>query len=320
MSEHGVSVLIPVNEFNNFFLRCLNSLKMVSSHKLEIVCVIDEEWEDFKFAQSRAILASSIHALSFVQNMQPGLSNALNTGILACTNELICRLDADDEILCERISLQVNYLSLNPNVAAVGGQVEFIDELGNLIPYLSHSYPIGRQNVEAGLKSECCLSHPTVMFRKSSILTIGGYSPNFLAAEDYDLWLRLIEIFHIDNLPNTVIRYRIHALQSSAAKEKVFFYSLVARLLSINRSYGPVFPNRNLGDLANWVEDTSLELLCTQEFCLQYFNLSIIYLRDMQFAKAIESLYTAFSESFLFTTKILVKRLRFWLLRVFHFN
>lgn len=320
MNIQGVSVLIPVNQFNTFFLSCLNSLNLVSSHKLEIICVIDEEWEHFQLAQSREILDRSTHTLKFVRNMQPGLSNALNTGILACTNELICRLDADDEILCERISLQVNYLSSNPNVAAVGGQMAFIDELGNQIPDLFHSYPIGRANVEAGLKSECCLSHPAVMFRKSSILTIGGYSPNFLAAEDYDLWLRLIEIFHIDNLPNTVIRYRVHTMQSSAAKEKVFLYSLAARLLSKNRSYSQLFPNENLTDLANWVKDISLELLSTQEFCLQYFNLSILYLREMRIGKAIKSLFIAFSESFLCTTKILSKRSRLWLFRVFHFS
>ena len=320
MESQGVSVLIPVNEFSDFFLSCLKSLNTVSSHKLEIICVVDREWEEFKLSKSREILANSIHVLIFVQNMQPGLSNALNIGILACTNELICRLDADDEILSERISLQVNYLSLNPHVVAVGGQVEFIDELGNLIPGLIHLYPIGRENVEAGLKDECCLSHPTVMFRKSSILMIGGYSPKFLASEDYDLWLRVIETFHIDNLPNTVIRYRIHALQSSAAKEKVFLYTIAARLLSIDRSYSHIFQSGDLSDLASWIEGASLELLSTQEFCLQYLELSILYIRDKQFKKAMPSLFTAFKKSFFYTAKALVKRSQLWLFRIFHFK
>ena len=59
------------------------------------------------------------------------------------------------------------------------------------------------------------MHHPTVMMRTHAVRSLGGYREAFLAAEDYDLWLRAAERFELANLPEVLLRYRIHTHATS---------------------------------------------------------------------------------------------------------
>ena len=57
-----------------------------------------------------------------------------------------------------------------------------------------------------------CIAHPTVMARRAALVAAGGYRAAFLAAEDYDLWLRLSETADLANLPGVSRNDTIHSL------------------------------------------------------------------------------------------------------------
>jgi GT2 family glycosyltransferase len=53
------------------------------------------------------------------------------------------------------------------------------------------------------------LAHPTVVFRRSLVLQVGGYRP-FFHMEDYDLWVRLIQSgARLANVPDVLVNYRV---------------------------------------------------------------------------------------------------------------
>ena len=54
------------------------------------------------------------------------------------------------------------------------------------------------------------ISRPAVMMRRDAVLAIGKYRP-FEVIEDIDLFLRLSEYGRITNLPEVLLKYRIHA-------------------------------------------------------------------------------------------------------------
>jgi len=60
------------------------------------------------------------------------------------------------------------------------------------------------------LPFDCCLAHSSVMIRRAVFGQLGGYSPDALHAEDYDLWVRLsLETqFQIANLPKKLLCLR----------------------------------------------------------------------------------------------------------------
>ena len=63
----------------------------------------------------------------------------------------------------------------------------------------------------------CTLAHPATMFRKHAVAQVGGYDPQKLHAQDYDLWCRMVRAGHeIRNLPINILDYRLHSSQVSS--------------------------------------------------------------------------------------------------------
>jgi hypothetical protein len=60
------------------------------------------------------------------------------------------------------------------------------------------------------------MTHPAVTARRSAFELIGGYRHGFPAAEDLDLWLRLAEVGRLANLPQKLLRYRLHEASVSS--------------------------------------------------------------------------------------------------------
>lgn len=135
-----------------------------------------------------------------------GLGYALNRGLLMCENEIVMRMDTDDICLSNRFELQYNYLNQHSDVDILGGWAYDINESGEIIG--ERKYP-SESNKIYKLMWTNPLIHPTIAFRKSSIIKIGSYNPNIVRRQDYELWIRAAEKgLKIENLPEFLIKYR----------------------------------------------------------------------------------------------------------------
>lgn len=119
-----------------------------------------------------------------------GLATALNEGLRYCKNELVARMDSDDYAMPERCALQLNAFSDDSDLDVVGG---FIAEFeGNVFNIVSKkTMPCSHSDILRYAKKRSPFNHPTVMYRKSSVLSAGGY-PNLPLHEDYALWVNML--------------------------------------------------------------------------------------------------------------------------------
>ena len=62
------------------------------------------------------------------------------------------------------------------------------------------------------------------MFRSSTIIAIGGYDSTFDGCEDYHLWLKVCKSNKIENLDETLTKYRQHSQQVTAKSKREKFY------------------------------------------------------------------------------------------------
>jgi glycosyltransferase involved in cell wall biosynthesis len=145
-----------------------------------------------------------------------GLAKTLNVGLAAAEGELVARMDADDISEPTRFERQIAFLDANPSVALVGTWARWIDEDDR--PFTAIQFPTDPADIERRLMEENCIFHPSVMFRRRPIQQLGGYSVAAPLSQDYDLWLRLSEHHALANLPEHLVRYRVHRGQVSFRK------------------------------------------------------------------------------------------------------
>ena len=136
-----------------------------------------------------------------------GLGTALQIGLEYCSYELVARMDADDIAVPERLEMQVEFLRENPDVDVLGGYVAEFDHDPEC-PNGVRTVPCGSSSIARCAPYKCPLNHPTVMFRKSSILDAGSYSSR-RCMQDYELWMRLLDRgYTIANLPEVLVNAR----------------------------------------------------------------------------------------------------------------
>ena len=137
-----------------------------------------------------------------------GLANALNTGIPLCRNDLVARMDSDDVADPLRCELQLHQFSLDPRLVIVGGAIdEFEGVPDNVITH--KSMPETHEQILSYARKRCPFNHPTVMYRKSAVLELGGY-PDIPLHEDYGLWANLLMAgYRGYNLPKTLCAMRV---------------------------------------------------------------------------------------------------------------
>lgn len=126
-------------------------------------------------------------------------------------------MDSDDIMMPNRLQLQFDYF-LENRVDILGGGAKLFPNSRKkyLHPKIIDPTWIIENNIEH------FLNHPTVMFRKHVVQALGGYNVNMKGmSEDYDLWIRaLIKKYHIHNLHDILIKYRISENQLSSMFDK----------------------------------------------------------------------------------------------------
>ncbi len=192
MRKPSVSILLPVRNEEKFLPQALDSIFRQTMQSWELVAV-----DDCSTDGTSAILEHFSVRDQRVRVLRPekrGLVAALNAGLDACSAPLVARMDADDISHPARLEIQTAFLDANPDVGLVACSFRHFPRhllRSGMLNY--EKWQNGLVTHEAILRDlyvESPFVHPSVMFRKDTVLTIGGYlDPGW--AEDYDLWLRL---------------------------------------------------------------------------------------------------------------------------------
>jgi glycosyltransferase involved in cell wall biosynthesis len=120
-----------------------------------------------------------------------GLGPALSCGIRLCRNELVARMDSDDYSDPQRCEKQLSVLQNDPTLDVVGCfENEFEDNIDNVMSI--HTVPTTNEEINYYMRRRCALLHPTVIYKRSAVLSCGNYH-NLYLYEDYDLFFRMVQ-------------------------------------------------------------------------------------------------------------------------------
>jgi hypothetical protein len=169
--------------------------------------VIDDQSTD----GSREIIRSIDDArLKYVENdWNVGFVRTLNEGLDMCSGKYIARMDADDVARRDRIEKQVRFLESRPKIGIVGSYWENFSESGPSSQLIT--VPETDAEIRWNVLLECPFGHPTVVVRRRVLEEHDlRYSLHYTEVEDYDLWPRVLKHTRGANIPEPLLRHRIH--------------------------------------------------------------------------------------------------------------
>lgn len=182
-----VSVIIPV--FNNKDTLERAVLSVVADPYVSDVLIVDDGSKDggIALAHELAEKHSKIKVLEHEGGQNKGASASRNLGLSQAQSNWIQFLDADDELLPEKVSGQLKMV--NPETALV---------VGNSI----HVFPDGRkhyrksdQDVWKGLIRSKLGDTCSNLWNKNYLLHLKGWNEKLESSQEYDLMFRLLSVF-----------------------------------------------------------------------------------------------------------------------------
>ena len=203
MSSPLVSVVVPVYNGEAFLRETLDSVFAQDYDPIEVI-VVDDGSTD-----GSARIAQSYSDVRYHWQENAGPAAARNRGIEVAQGEFVAFVDSDDIILPHKVSTQVGYLRVHPDVTATLARQEWIVPPPGAVPDL----------VWGDLDGVPAMS---MVIRRAALLDLGCFDPALRGPEDTDLLMRLREsAYTFVVLPDIVMRRRYHGGNLVAGRRDV---------------------------------------------------------------------------------------------------
>ena len=200
---------MPAFNAARFIVEAIESVRQQTFPNWELVIVNDGS-TDNTGTVARQVQDDRIRVIDLPQNV--GLAAVRNCCVSEARGELIAFLDADDRMVPERLSLQVDYLRRHSDVALCGGQIGWFRTGGGIEK--TSTLPLSKEDVQAAMLFFDPIATSTVTVRANALNRV-PFRPEFPPLEDYDVWQRLTKQGEAANLPERLADYRVHESQSS---------------------------------------------------------------------------------------------------------
>ena len=232
-----VSIIMSVKDNEPFLKDSIKSILSQTYSNFEFIIVNDGG----DSAVDTLIDSLNDSRISRITRSWKGLTKSLNDAIAIADGKYIARMDAGDYSWPTRIESQVNLLEDNSNTGLVGTSYSEITNTGKKIT--ETILPGDPVKLKKSLLYQNQFCHGSVMFRKKCIDDVGLYRPEFIKAQDYDLWLRIADRYEITNIQEILYTRRLDIDSISIAlKQEQNYYAEIARKCSLARSKGEKEP------------------------------------------------------------------------------
>lgn len=241
-----VTVLMAVHNGEQYLETAVNSILRQTLRDFDFL-IVDDASTDATPQMLANFAAKDARIQILTNETNLGLTASLNRGIAQIETPYIARMDADDISVPERLERQVAYMEKHSEVAAVGCYSSIFTESEDIecaiLRLPSSSYDIRKKTFLFGSQ----ISHPASLIRVSAIKYINNYRIQFKYAQDYDLWLRILEKYELSNIPSMLLfnRSHKHSVSQTLRSDQIINH-IVAMQSSEQRRLGlPDFINSN---------------------------------------------------------------------------
>ena len=228
-----VTVILPAYNGERYLREAIDSVLAQTYRDFEL-WVCNDGSTDGTVAIIDSYEDSRVRRIDNPHNM--GLVATLNRVFAMVESPYIARMDDDDLWHPEKLELQMKLLASRPDVGVCGTSIHKFGDVDAL-----HIFPEESDALKVGLLFYCMMSHPSVVYRRSMLLETGlSYRQDYFPAEDYKMWIDVLQHSNIHNLQQPLVEYRQHGGQ--ICREKKVEQGLLERRLR-EEQLRLVYPN-----------------------------------------------------------------------------
>jgi glycosyltransferase involved in cell wall biosynthesis len=200
-----ITVLMPAYNAECYIAEAIDSVLRQTYVDFEFIIVNDGSTDN----TLNIINRFNDPRIRIINQDNQGVAAALNNGLKHARARYIARFDADDICYPERLKKQLSFLEKNPEYILAGSDVEYISAGGDHLfnfECIAHTH----EEIIQKMYFYCPFVHPAVMYKKDTIISLGGYPENAHNFEDYLLWTGIAKAGKLYNIPEPLIKYRLN--------------------------------------------------------------------------------------------------------------
>jgi glycosyltransferase involved in cell wall biosynthesis len=183
-----VSVIIPTYNRTSV-LAAVESVMAQRAANFELI-VVDDGSTDDTWHQLELIAPDTRGVMRLLRTPHRGVAATRNAGLAIATAPLVAFLDSDDLWASEKLARQAEFMGQNPRcVLSQTGEI-WIRNGRRVNPGVRHTKRAG--DIFADSLRTCLVSPSASIVRTEYLREMGGFDEDMDAAEDYDLWLRIL--------------------------------------------------------------------------------------------------------------------------------
>jgi hypothetical protein len=197
-----ISLIIPTHERPHLLPGAVESAKL-AGQDVEVI-VVDDASTDATVDVCRAL--DGIRYIRLEHNQ--GVAGARNVGLMASSAEYVAFLDDDDLRLPGSLDVQLCALEARPDAGICCGSMLLADQDGHLTGEVSSPNHDGGDAFWEILELRFPVMPISVLVRKSCFLGAGLFRPSLSGIDDWDIFVRLAELYQVVVLKEPVSIYR----------------------------------------------------------------------------------------------------------------
>lgn len=210
-----VSVLIPTYNCADYLVEAIESVKAQTYQSWEVIVVDDGSTDN-----TRDRVKRFMPDVTYVRQVNQGVSAARNRALRECTGKYIMFLDSDDLLLPKALEKLSTILDQNPCVDVVYSDGYIIDGEGKPFSELSVYRPAVVEHTLESFVLTCPVDIHSSMIRRRALSVLEGpFDEQMIGYEDRDLFIRLrasgCSFLYV---PEFTCCYRFHGGNKSAPK------------------------------------------------------------------------------------------------------
>ncbi len=223
-----VSVIIPMFNRENTIERAIKSVLEQSYQNIELIIIDDNSSDNSVDVAQRYVDDARVKLIALPNNL--GANVARNVGISNAKGDYIAFQDSDDEWMCEKLQVQMQYMN-DKNLNAVFSAFTSIryDNYVKQFPDTNTNVEIGEKGIENVLRRKNVISTQTLIISKEIVETVGCFDEEMPRFQDYEYVVRIIQKYKIGYIEKPLVK--VYRQNNSISANSDAYYRAVELLL-----------------------------------------------------------------------------------------